>query len=112
MREVASNLKREVTRCKGYMRWYRAFCDNNELRLFINEKQLNESKERVNIVYWNENKADLCLDAVDYAKSFYDKYKNYNIRIFIRPIAGALYSEYVVNSWNVTDRAMEIVFEE
>jgi hypothetical protein len=53
------------------MKWYRAF--DNEVRVFINEKFLNANNEIVNKILWKENKAHICIGAIEDNKWFYNK---------------------------------------
>ena len=47
MKKLRTNLRKEdIALSKGYMRWYRVV--ENEVRLFINERALNNNKEAVN----------------------------------------------------------------
>ena len=95
MKKLRTNLKKEdIALSKGYMRWYRVVED--EVRLFINERAVNNNKEAVNKIYWKENRAELCIDSFDYSKKFYEKHKNLEVKLFIKADAGTLYSEYEV----------------
>ena len=47
IKKLRTNLKKEdIALSKGYMRWYRVVED--EVRLFINERAVNNNKEAVN----------------------------------------------------------------
>ncbi len=110
MKKLADRLKRiDITLAKGYMKWYRVI--DNELRLFINEQGTDDSGQLHNKLYWKENRAELCIDSLEYATKFYYNYKDYKVRFFIRPESGNLYSEYSVNSWGLNENGIEIIFE-
>ena len=110
MRKIGEPLKKEkVAGCKGYMKWYRVIED--ELRLFINEKALNENGGKLNYIYYKENRALLCADGIEYSKEFYERFKDFKVRVFIKSDVGALYSEYEVESFGLCDRGLEVVFK-
>lgn len=94
---------------KGYMKWYRVIED--ELRLFVNEKHLSEKNERINIIYWKENRAELCIDGFEYAKKFYENNRNLSVKFFVKANVGALYSEYAVKDWGLCPKGIEVIFE-
>ena len=81
----------------------------NEVRLFINERAVNNNKEAVNKIYWRDSRAELCIDSFDYSKNFYEKHKNLEVKLFIKADAGTLYSEYEVKSWGLNDKAIEVI---
>ena len=110
MKKLSSNLKKEeVALSKGYMRWYRAV--DNEIRLFVNEKAVNEQGLLLNKIYWKENRGILCVDGIEYAAKFYEAYKDYKVRFYIKAEIGALYSEYEVEKWGLCDRGIEVIFK-
>ena len=110
MKKLRSNLKKEeIALTKGYMKWYRVV--ENVLRLFINEKALNDNNELLNKIYWKENRAELCVNGYDYSVNFYEKFKDYSLKVFVKSDIGALYSEYEVESWGVNERAIEVKFK-
>ena len=108
MKKLRTNLKKEdIALSKGYMKWYRVIGD--EVRLFINERTLNDKNEVVNKIYWKDNRAELCIDSFDYSKKFYEKHKNLEVKLFIKPDGVSLYSEYEVKSWGLNDKGLEII---
>lgn len=110
MKKLSSNLKKEeIALSKGYMRWYRVV--DNEIRLFVNEKALSEQGLLLNKIYWKENRGILCVDGIEYATKFYEAYKHYKLRFYIKAEVGALYSEYEVDSWGLCDRGIEVIFK-
>lgn len=110
-KKIRENLKKEhIAGSKGYMKWYRVF--DNELRLFVNEKALNENNEKLNIIYWRENRAILCVDGLEYSKKFYEKHKELDVKFFVKSDVGALYSEYAVKSFGLCDRGIEVILME
>ena len=110
MKKLATNLKKEeIAMAKGYMQWYRLV--EGELRLFINEKQKNDEGILHNIIDWKNNIAYLCINDFEYSKGFYEKNKNYKVRIFVKANAGNLYSEYAVKSWSLGEKSLEVIME-
>lgn len=108
MKKLRSNLKKEeIAGSKGYMKWYRTF--DNEIRLFVNERALNEKNEVLNKVLWKENKALLCIGSTEYNKNFYEKFKAYTVKFFVKSDVGALYSEYEVKEWFLGEEAIEVI---
>ena len=108
-KKLRGNLtKEEIALTKGYMKWYRVVED--ELRLFVNERALNDNKQPLNKIYWKEKRAELCIDELEYFIKFYDKFKDYKPRVFIKSDVGALYSEYEVEDWGLNDKVIEIKF--
>ena len=108
MKKLRTNLKKEdIALSKGYMRWYRVV--ENEVRLFINERALNNNKEVINRIYWKDGRAELCIDSFDYSQKFYEKYKKLDVKLFIKSDGGALYSEYEVKSWGLNEKGIEVI---
>lgn len=108
MKKLRDNLKKEkIAGSKGYMKWYRAF--DKEVRLFINERALNENNEILNKIFWRENRALICVGATEYNKGFYKKYKDYDVKFFVKSDAGALYSEYEVKEWSLVEDGIEVI---
>ena len=108
MKKLRSNLKKEeIAGSKGYMKWYRTF--DNEIRLFVNERALNENNEPLNKILWKENKALLCIGGMEYNKDFYGKFKDYTVKFFVKSDMGALYSEYEVKEWFLGEEAIEVI---
>lgn len=108
MKKLRTNLKKEdIALSKGYMRWYRVI--ENEVRLFINERAVNNNKEAVNKIYWKDSRAELCIDSFEYSKKFYEKHKKLDVKLFIKADAGILYSEYEVKSWGLNDKGIEVI---
>ena len=86
MKKLRTNLRKEdIALSKGYMRWYRVV--ENEVRLFINERAVNNNKEAVNKIYWKDSRAELCIDSFDYSKNFYEKDMNLKIDSWIKYMA-------------------------
>lgn len=109
MKKLRTNLKKEdIALSKGYMRWYRVV--ENEIRLFINERAINDNKEIVNKIYWKDSRAEFCIDSLEYSKKFYEKHKDLDVKVFIKSDGGALYSEYEVKSWGVNEKCIEVIF--
>lgn len=110
MREIRENLKKEeIALCKGYMRWYRVIED--ELRLFVNADKTNDEGKFLNKIYWDENRAELCINDMEYCNKFYERFKQLNIRIFIRFNEKPLYSEYEVKDWGINNKGIEVKFK-
>lgn len=110
MKKLASNLKKEdIAMTKGYMQWCRVV--EGELRLFINEKQKNDEGVFHNKVDWKNNIAYLCINDFEYSKDFYEKNKEYKVRMFVKADVGTLYSEYAVTSWSLGEKSLEVILE-
>lgn len=108
MNKLRTNLKKEeIALSKGYMRWYRVV--EEEVRLFINERATNEKKEVLNKIYWRENRAELCVDGLEYAKKFYEAHKHLKVKLFVKADTVALYSEYEVERWGLNDNGIEVI---
>ena len=108
MKKLRSNLKKEeIAGSKGYMKWYRAF--DNEIRVFINERFTNENNEIVNKILWKENKALICIGAIKHSEWFYERYKDYDLKFFVKSDMGALYSEYEVKEWFLGEDGIEVI---
>lgn len=108
MKKLRDNLKKEeIAGSKGYMKWYRAF--DNEVRLFINERCLNANNEIVNKIFWKENRALICIGANEDNKWFYEKYKDYDAKFFVKSDVGALYSEYEIKEWYLVESGIEVI---
>lgn len=109
MKKIGENLKKEqIAGCKGYMRWYRII--DGELRLFINEKALNDNGEKLNNVYYTKNVAYLCVDGMDYCNKFYERFKEFPVRVYIKSDLGTLYNEFEVKSFGICDKGLEVIF--
>lgn len=110
MKKLESNLKKEqIAITKGYMQWYRVV--EGELRLFINEKLKNDDGVLHNKIDWKNNIAYLCINDFEYSKDFYEKNKEYKVRMFVKADVGALYSEYAVESWSLGEKSLEVILE-
>ncbi|MDO4535768.1 MAG: FimB/Mfa2 family fimbrial subunit [Clostridium perfringens] len=108
MKKLRSDLKKEdIALTKGHMKWYRVVED--EIRLFINEKAVN-NKSFNNKIYWKENRGELSVEDLESSKKFYDKNKHLNIKVFIKNDSGTLYSEYKVKNWGLSDTGIEVIF--
>ncbi|MDY7062898.1 MAG: hypothetical protein SO136_08315 [Sarcina ventriculi] len=109
MKKIRENLRKDqIAECKGYMRWYRVI--DGELRLFINEKALNEHGEKLNNVYYTKNIAYLCVDGIDYCNKFHERFKDLPVRVYIKSDGGSLYNEYEVKSFGICDKGLEVIF--
>ena len=100
MKVEARNIKKEdIVGYKGHMKWFEAKKESNEVLMMINEKQVNKSGDLSNIINYKESFGNLCIDATEYAKEFFNKYKEYKPRVFIRQASGSMYIEYAVENW-------------
>ncbi|HEY5576094.1 MAG TPA: hypothetical protein VIK34_05190 [Clostridiaceae bacterium] len=109
MIKLRSNLKKEdIALSKGYMRWYRVVGD--EIRLFVNERAVNENEGLLNKIDYKKNTAELCIDGLEYATKFYEDHKQLKIKFFAKPDGVALYSEYEVKDWGLNEKGIEIIF--
>ena len=104
MKKLRTNLRKEdIALSKGYMRWYRVV--ENEVRLFINERAVNNNKEAVNKIYWKDSRAELCIDSFDYSKNFYEKHKIINFDTLYEKrqyeVVAAFYSKVYKNEEDV-----------
>lgn len=110
MKKLASNLKKEdIAMAKGFMQWCRVV--EGELRLFVNEKQKSQDGVLHNKIDWKNNIAYLCINDFEYSKDFYEKNKEYKVRMFVKADVGALYSEYAVKSWYLGEKSLEVIME-
>ncbi|WP_238860162.1 hypothetical protein [Clostridium sp. YIM B02569] len=108
MKKIASNLtKEQIAMAKGYRQWCRVV--EGELRLFVNEKQKSDTGILHNKIDWKNNIAYLCINDFEYSKGFYEKNKDYQVRIFVKADAGNLYSEYAVKSWDLGENSLEVI---
>lgn len=108
MTEIGTDLKKEeIALSKGYMRWYRVI--ENEVRLFVNEEAVNKDGQIINKIFYKDNRAELCVDNFSYAEKFYNKHKHLNARLFVKPNAKSLYTEYKVKQWNLSDKGIVVL---
>ncbi len=105
MNKLGENLKKEqIAGCKRYMRWYRVV--DGKLRLFVDESRKNDKGEPLNYIFREENTALLGTRL-----STYEKYKDLEAQVFIKPDSKSLYTEYEVKSWGIyDDKYLEIIF--
>lgn len=107
MKKLRVNLsKQEIGLVKGYSKWYKVV--ENELRLFINEKQVNDKNQFINIIDWKESKAYLYVDSIETSKQFYEEHKELDVKMFIKSDIGVIYNEYEVKSWGLNDNFIEV----
>ena len=109
MKRISEALKKEqIAGSKGYVKWFRVI--DGQLRLFVNENSVNKQGEKLNFIYYKENKALLCLDDITCSNDFYEKYKNYDVRVFIKFDSYTLYNEYEVKSFGICNEGLEVLF--
>ncbi|WP_271813636.1 hypothetical protein [Clostridium beijerinckii] len=60
---------------------------------------------------WKNSIAYLCINDFEYSKGFYEKNKEYKVRMFLKADAGNLYSEYADKSWYLGEKSLEIILE-
>lgn len=110
MKQLRYNLtKFDIAGVRNYRKWYRAFEETNEVRVFINEL-LMKNGERVNKFIYTENRALICIGATKENEWFFNKYKNYDMKFFIRSNVGTVYSEYEVKEWHLLEDCIEVIF--
>jgi hypothetical protein len=106
------NISREdIIKHRGFMSWFKIDKENNEILFLINEKHTNKVGEIVNVINYRENFGRLCIDSIKFGQEFFEKYKEYNPRIFIRQDAGYLYNEYDIEKWEADDEGLLIKFK-
>ena len=72
IKKLRTNLKKEdIALSKGYMRWYRVVED--EVRLFINERAVNNNKEDVNMCFKAKIKVNLKVRSINQVINRHDK---------------------------------------
>ena len=79
--------------------------------MMVNEKQVNKYGDFPNIINYKESLGKLCIDSTEYAEKFFNKYKEYKPRVFIRQAAGSMYIEYAVECWSFDGVGLFIRFE-
>ena len=79
--------------------------------MMVNEKQVNKYGDLPNIINYKESFGKLCIDSTEYAEKFFNKYKDYKTRVFIRQAAVSMYIEYAVDSWSFDGEGLFIRFE-
>ena len=109
MKKLAINLtKKEIALSSTYAKSYRIVED--EIRLFIDEKALDDNNELINKIYWKENRGELGFDGPDSAKEFYEKHKDLKVRLFLKAEEKRIYNEYGVAKWKAGEKDIEIIF--
>ena len=112
MKIVARNVKKEeIVGYKGHMKWFQAKKEANEIIMMVNEKQVNKNGDRNNVVNYKDSFAKLCIDSTEYAEKFFNTYKEFTPRVFIRQAAGSMYIEYAVESWSFDGEGLYVKFE-
>jgi hypothetical protein len=112
MKMVTRNIKKEdIVGYKGHMRWFQAKKETKEIIMMVNEKQVNKYGDFPNIVNYKECFAKLCIDSTEYAEKFFNTYKEFKPRVFIRQAAGSMYIEYAVDSWSFDGEGLLVKFE-
>lgn len=107
MKKLRVNLKKqEIGLTKGHTKWFRVV--ENELRLFVNEKQVNDKNQFINIIDWKESKAYLYVDSIETSRKFYEEHKQLDVKLFIKADVGVIYNEYEVKSWGLNDNFIEV----
>lgn len=107
MKKLRSNLKKEeIALSKGYRKWFRVV--DNEIRLFINEKERNDDKKLISKIYWKENRAELCIGNLEGGQKFYEDHKHLDVKFFVKADIETIYSEYEVLGWNFNGNGVQV----